>query len=54
MTAFLQRFTQVRREEVAPVIASALACFFILTALMMLRPARDALGMRSGIEAVHT
>jgi AAA family ATP:ADP antiporter len=53
MTAILQRFTQVRREEVVPVLASALAFFFILTALMVLRPARDALGMQRGIEAVR-
>ena len=53
MTAILQRFTQVRREEVAPVIASALAFFFILTALMVVRPARDALGMQRGIEAIR-
>jgi AAA family ATP:ADP antiporter len=53
MAAVLQRFTQVRREEVAPVLASALAFFFILTALMVLRPAREALGMRRGIEAVR-
>jgi AAA family ATP:ADP antiporter len=53
MTAILQRFTQIRREEVAPVLASGLAFFFILTALMVLKPARDALGMRSGIEAIR-
>ena len=49
----LQRFTQMRREERAPVLASALAFFFILTALMVLRPAREALGMQRGIEAVR-
>src|SRR5688500_4084200 len=53
MTAILQRFTQIRREEVAPVLASALAFFFILTALMVLRPAREALGMQRGIEAIR-
>ena len=53
MTAILRRFTQLRREEVAPVLASALAFFFVLTALMVLRPAREALGMRRGIEAVR-
>jgi MFS family permease len=53
MTAVLQRFTQVRREEVAPVLASALSFFFILTALMVLRPAREALGMRRGIESIR-
>lgn len=53
MIAILQRFAQIRREEVAPVLASALAFFFILTALMVLRPARDALGMERGIEAIR-
>src|SRR5687768_4374041 len=53
MTALLQRFIQVRRGEGAAVIASALAFFFILTALMVIRPAREALGMRRGIEAVR-
>src|SRR5678809_1156678 len=53
MTSSVQRFTQVRREEVAPVVASALAFFFILTALMVLRPAREALGMQKGIEAIR-
>jgi len=53
MTAILQRFTQIRRDEVAPVIASALAFFFILTALMLLRPAREALGMQRGIETIR-
>src|SRR5687768_725250 len=49
----LRRFTQVRREEVAPVIASALTFFFLLTALMVLRPAREALGIQRGIETVR-
>jgi AAA family ATP:ADP antiporter len=53
MTAMLQRFTQVRRGEVAAVVAAALCFFFILTALMVIRPAREALGMRRGIEAVR-
>ncbi|WP_331074302.1 NTP/NDP exchange transporter [Longimicrobium sp.] len=53
MTAILQRFTHVRRDEVGPVLASALSFFFILTALMVLRPAREALGMQRGIEAIR-
>ena len=53
MTVLLQRFTQVRRGETAAVVASALCFFFILTALMVIRPAREALGMRRGIEAVR-
>ena len=46
MTTIAQRFTQIRRGEAASVVASALCFFFILTALMVLRPAREALGMR--------
>lgn len=53
MTALLQRLTQIRRGETAAVVASALSFFFILTALMVIRPAREALGMRRGIEAVR-
>jgi ATP:ADP antiporter, AAA family len=53
MTAPSQRFTNVRRDETAAVVASGLAFFFILTALMVIRPAREALGMRRGIEAVR-
>ena len=53
MTAIIQRFTQVRREEATSVIVSALAFFFILTALMVLRPAREALGMQRGIETIR-
>jgi AAA family ATP:ADP antiporter len=53
MTGFLQRLTQIRRDEVPAVVASGLAFFFVLTALMVLRPAREALGMQRGIEAVR-
>ena len=53
MTALLQRFTQVRRGETAAVIASGLCFFFILTALMVIRPARESLGMRRGIDAIR-
>ena len=53
MTVLLQRFTQVRRNELAAVVASSLSFFFILTALMVVRPAREALGMQRGIEAVR-
>jgi AAA family ATP:ADP antiporter len=53
MTALLQRFIQIRRGEAATVVASALSFFFILTALMVIRPAREALGMQRGIEAVR-
>jgi ATP:ADP antiporter, AAA family len=53
MTAIIQRVTNVRRDEVAPVLAAGFYFFCILTALMVLRPARDALGMQRGIEAVR-
>ena len=53
MTALFQRFFQVRKGEGAAVVASALCFFFILTALQVIRPARDALGMRRGIEAIR-
>lgn len=53
MTSLLQRFFNVRREEVAPLTAAAAFFFCVLTALMMLRPVRDALGMQRGIEAIR-
>jgi ATP:ADP antiporter, AAA family len=53
MTSFLQRLTNVRRDEVGPVLAAAFYFFCVLTALMVLRPAREALGMQRGIEAVR-
>jgi AAA family ATP:ADP antiporter len=53
MTAMLQRFLNIRREEVAPVLLAALYMFCILTALMVLRPTRDALGMQRGIDSVR-
>lgn len=53
MTAYFQRVFNVRREELVPVLLAALFFFCILTALMVLRPARDALGMQRGIDAVR-
>jgi ATP:ADP antiporter, AAA family len=49
----LERFFNVRRDEFMPVLLAALFFFCVLTALMVLRPARDALGMQRGIEAVR-
>lgn len=43
----------LRRDEVGPVLIAALFFFCVLTALMVLRPARDALGMERGIESVR-
>ncbi|HSX63211.1 MAG TPA: MFS transporter, partial [Pseudoxanthomonas sp.] len=43
----------LHREEVVPVLIAAGFFFFVLTALMLLRPARDALGMERGIESIR-
>lgn len=53
MTAILQRFFNVRAEEFAPILAAALYFFFVLTSLMVLRPARDAIGMEGGLDSVR-
>lgn len=53
MPNFLQRLFNLRREEVLPVLWAGLYFFCVLTALMILRPARDALGMQRGIESVR-
>jgi ATP:ADP antiporter, AAA family len=53
MTERLRNLFNVRREEIAPVLAAAVFFFFILTALMVLRPARESLGMQRGIEAIR-
>ncbi|QOY21869.1 MFS transporter [Xanthomonas citri] len=53
LSRLLRNTFNVRRDEVAPVLIAALFFFFILTALMLLRPARDALGMQRGIEAIR-
>lgn len=53
MALTLQRIFNVRRDEVLPVALAGVFFFCILTALMMLRPAREALGMRGGLDAVR-
>lgn len=52
-TTMLQRFANIRREEVGPAIVAGLFFFCVLTALMVVRPAREALGMQRGIEAIR-
>lgn len=49
----LQAFVNIRRSEVGPVLVAGLFFFCVLTALMVLRPAREALGMQRGIEAIR-
>ena len=53
MTAALQRFLNIRRGEVGPIVAATLYFFCVLTALQILRPTRDALGMQRGIDEVR-
>ncbi len=56
MTLLRERISalfNLRRGELAPVLVAGLFFFCILTALMMLRPARDALGMERGIDSVR-
>jgi len=53
MKRLLETFTNVEKHEVPAVIASCLFFFCILTALMVLRPAREALGMESGLDTVR-
>ena len=52
-SAVLQRFANLRRGEVAPTVVAGLFFFCVLTALMVVRPAREALGMQRGIEAIR-
>ncbi|OGA39607.1 MAG: MFS transporter, partial [Betaproteobacteria bacterium RIFCSPLOWO2_12_FULL_68_19] len=49
----MQGFANIRREEVAPTLVAGLFFFCVLTALMVVRPAREALGMQRGIEAIR-
>lgn len=49
----LQKFTNVRRDELAATLTAGLFFFCVLTALMLLRPAREALGMQRGIESIR-
>lgn len=53
MTQYLSKIFHVHREERGPVLISALFFFFVMTALMMLRPAREALGVQRGIDDVR-
>lgn len=53
MSALLQRALNVRREELASTLVAGLLFFCVLSALMVVRPAREALGMQRGIEAIR-
>jgi len=53
VTSVLSRFANVRKEEVPALLASVFFFFCVLSALMVVRPAREALGMRSGLDTVR-
>ena len=53
MTTAIQQFWNVRREEIAPLLAAAFYFFCVLSALALLRPVRDAIGIRDGLGAVR-
>ncbi|MEG2940028.1 MAG: MFS transporter [Thermomonas sp.] len=53
MAARIAGLFNLRRGELAPVLVAGLFFFCLLTALMMLRPARDALGMERGIDSIR-
>lgn len=53
MTLDLPSMFNVRRGEILHVSLAVGFFFCVLTALMMLRPAREALGMRGGLDAVR-
>ena len=53
MRARIAGLFNLRRGELAPVLVAGLFFFCLLTALMMLRPARDALGMERGIDSIR-
>jgi AAA family ATP:ADP antiporter len=53
MKTVLQTFTNIRRQELLPTLVAGLFFFCILSALMVVRPAREALGMQRGIEAIR-
>jgi AAA family ATP:ADP antiporter len=49
----VHRLLNVRREEVAPLLAATFYFACVLTSLMVLRPARDAIGMEGGLDAIR-
>ena len=53
VSTLVQRFSNIRREEAGPTLVAAFFFFCVLTALMVVRPAREALGMQRGIEAIR-
>ena len=53
MKRWFQSFTNIKRDEALLILLCGLFFFCVLTALMVVRPAREALGMQRGIEAIR-
>lgn len=53
MKKIFPQLFNVNRDEIVPVAWAVIFFFCVLTALMILRPAREALGLQSGIESVR-
>lgn len=53
MSSVWGRLLNVRRGEISAIVAATLYFFCILTALQILRPTRDALGMQRGIDEIR-
>lgn len=53
MSFVLQRFLNVRQDEIAPLLAATFYFFCVLTAGQVLRPARDAIGMSGGLDSIR-
>ncbi|MDX3925810.1 MAG: MFS transporter [Shinella sp.] len=49
----LQALFNLHRQEIGPVLIVAFFFFCVLSALMVLRPARDALGMQAGLDSLR-
>lgn len=49
----LQALASIHGDEIAAVLVAAAFYFCVLTALMLLRPVRDALGMSRGMDAIR-
>ena len=53
MRTVTRGFLNVRRDEVAPLLAAAFYFFCVLAAGSLVRPVRDAIGIRDGLGAVR-
>lgn len=53
MAAWVARITNIHRREIGVALLAALLFYLILTSLMVLRPARESMGLESGIEVVR-